>query len=26
MTAEEADKWGFFNRVVAPEQVLAEAQ
>ncbi len=26
MSAEEADKWGFFNRVVAPEQVLAEAQ
>jgi len=26
MTAEEADKWGFFNRVVAPEQVLGEAQ
>ena len=26
MTAEEADRWGFFNRVVAPEQVLAEAQ
>ena len=26
MSAEEADRWGFFNRVVAPEQVLAEAQ
>ncbi len=26
MSAEEADKWGFFNRVVAPEQVLAQAQ
>jgi len=26
MTAEEGDKWGFFNRLVAPEQVLAEAQ
>ena len=26
MTAEEADKWGFYNRLVAPEQVLAEAQ
>src|SRR5450631_1312417 len=25
MTAEEADRWGFFNRVVAPEQLLAEA-
>ena len=25
MTAEEGDKWGFFNRLVAPEQVLAEA-
>src|ERR1700676_4396580 len=22
MTSEEADKWGFFNRVVAPEEVL----
>ena len=26
MTADEADRWGFFNRIVAPEQVLAEAQ
>ncbi|MEQ1612801.1 MAG: enoyl-CoA hydratase family protein [Hyphomicrobiaceae bacterium] len=26
MTAEEADKWGFYNRLVAPEQVLADAQ
>jgi enoyl-CoA hydratase/carnithine racemase len=26
MTAEEADKWGFFNRVTPPEQVLADAQ
>jgi enoyl-CoA hydratase/carnithine racemase len=26
MTADEGDKWGFFNRLVAPEQVLAEAQ
>ena len=26
MTADEADRWGFFNRVVAPEQLLAEAQ
>jgi enoyl-CoA hydratase/carnithine racemase len=26
MSADEADKWGFFNRVVASEQVLAEAQ
>jgi len=26
MTAEEGDKWGFFNRLVAPEAVLAEAQ
>ena len=26
MTAEEGDKWGFFNRLVAPEQVLAEAR
>ena len=22
MTAEEGDKWGFYNRLVAPEQVL----
>ncbi len=26
MTAEEGDKWGFFNRLVVPEAVLAEAQ
>jgi enoyl-CoA hydratase/carnithine racemase len=26
MTAEEADKWGFFNRLTTPEQVLADAQ
>jgi len=26
MTADEADRWGFFNRVVAPEAVLSEAQ
>src|SRR5450631_3222920 len=26
MTSEEADKWGFFNRIVAPEEVLAAAQ
>jgi len=25
MTAEEGDKWGFFNRLVAPEAVLADA-
>jgi len=26
MTAEEGDKWGFYNRLVAPEHVLADAQ
>jgi enoyl-CoA hydratase/carnithine racemase len=26
MTAEEGERWGFHNRLVAPEQVLAEAQ
>jgi len=26
MTSEEADKWGFFNRVVAPDEVLGVAQ
>jgi enoyl-CoA hydratase/carnithine racemase len=26
MSAEEADRWGFFNRLVAPEDVLREAQ
>jgi enoyl-CoA hydratase/carnithine racemase len=26
MTAEEGERWGFFNRLVAPENVLAEAQ
>jgi enoyl-CoA hydratase/carnithine racemase len=26
MSAEEGERWGFFNRLVAPESVLAEAQ
>ncbi|MDB5511449.1 MAG: enoyl-CoA hydratase family protein [Enterovirga sp.] len=26
MTAEEGERWGFHNRIVAPEAVLAEAQ
>jgi len=26
MTADEADRWGFFNRVVEADAVLAEAQ
>jgi enoyl-CoA hydratase/carnithine racemase len=26
MTADEGDKWGFFNRLVEPEKVLADAQ
>jgi enoyl-CoA hydratase/carnithine racemase len=26
MTAEEAERWGFFSRVVEPDAVLAEAQ
>jgi enoyl-CoA hydratase/carnithine racemase len=26
MTAEEGERWGFFSRIVAPEQVLAQAQ
>lgn len=26
MSAEEGERWGFFNRLVEPEQVLAEAQ
>jgi len=26
MTAEEGERWGFFNRVSAPEAVLAQAQ
>ena len=26
MTAEEGEKWGFFNRLVEPEKVLADAQ
>ncbi|MGA0595278.1 enoyl-CoA hydratase family protein [Enterovirga sp. CN4-39] len=26
MTAEEGERWGFHNRLVEPEQVLAEAQ
>jgi enoyl-CoA hydratase/carnithine racemase len=25
MSAEEGERWGFYNRLVAPEQVLAEA-
>src|SRR5262245_44836660 len=25
MTAEEGERWGFFNRLVAPEQIEAEA-
>ena len=25
MTAEEGERWGFFSRIVAPEQVLAQA-
>jgi enoyl-CoA hydratase/carnithine racemase len=25
MSAEEAERWGFYNRVVAPEQLIAEA-
>jgi enoyl-CoA hydratase/carnithine racemase len=25
MTAEEGERWGFFNQLVAPEQLLAEA-
>lgn len=26
MSAEEGERWGFYNRLVAPEQVLTEAQ
>ncbi len=26
MTADEGDRWGFFNRLVAPDNVLADAQ
>ncbi len=26
MSADEGERWGFFNRVVAPEEVLANAQ
>lgn len=26
MSAEEGERWGFFNRLVAPEQLLGEAQ
>jgi enoyl-CoA hydratase/carnithine racemase len=26
MTADEAERWGFFNRVVESDQVLADAQ
>src|SRR3546814_5181879 len=26
MSAEEGEPWGFFNRLVRPEQMLAEAQ
>jgi enoyl-CoA hydratase/carnithine racemase len=26
MTAEEGERWGFFSRVLAPDQVLAQAQ
>jgi enoyl-CoA hydratase/carnithine racemase len=26
MTAEEGERWGFFARIVAPEQVLSQAQ
>jgi enoyl-CoA hydratase/carnithine racemase len=26
MTAEEGERWGFFSRVVTPEQVLSQAQ
>src|SRR4029078_8248511 len=25
MTAEEGERWGFFSRIVAPDQVLAQA-
>jgi enoyl-CoA hydratase/carnithine racemase len=26
MSAEEGERWGFYNRLCAPEEVLAEAQ
>jgi enoyl-CoA hydratase/carnithine racemase len=26
MTAEEGERWGFFSRIVTPEQVLSQAQ
>src|SRR6202041_1719749 len=26
MTAEEGERWGFFSRIVTPEQVMAQAQ
>jgi len=26
MSAEEGERWGFFNRIVAPEDVLSQAQ
>jgi enoyl-CoA hydratase/carnithine racemase len=26
MKADEADRWGFYNRLVAPEQLMAEAK
>lgn len=26
MTAEEGERWGFYNRLVAPDRLLAEAQ
>jgi enoyl-CoA hydratase/carnithine racemase len=26
MTAEEGERWGFHNRLVAPEQLVAEAE
>jgi enoyl-CoA hydratase/carnithine racemase len=26
MTAEEGERWGFFSRIVGPEQVLSQAQ
>jgi enoyl-CoA hydratase/carnithine racemase len=26
MTADEGERWGFFSRIVAPDQVLAQAQ
>jgi enoyl-CoA hydratase/carnithine racemase len=26
MTAEEGERWGFFSRIVTPEQVLSQAR